>query len=62
MFLAKFVETSAPENITESLLVMDVRDSLKDPFEEEENTDVRVETVRLVLLTKLIVINAEDVD
>ena len=62
MFLAKFAEISVPANITESLLVMDVRDSLKDPFEEEENTDVRVETVRLVLLTKLIGINAEDVD
>ena len=62
MFLAKFAETSVPGNITESLLVMDVLASLKDPFEEEENTDVRVEIVKRVSLTKPIGINVEDVD
>ena len=62
MFLAKFAEISVPGNITGSLLVMDVRDSSKDPFAEEENMDVRVEIVRLVSLTKPIGTNVEDVD
>ena len=62
MFLAKFAETSVPANITESLLVMDAPASLKDPFAEEENMDVRVGIVRRASLTKPIAINVEDVD
>ena len=62
MFRVKCVETSLLVNITEYLLVMDVLASSRDPSEEDESMDVRVETLSHVSLIKLIVTSAEDVD
>ena len=50
------------ENITEFLLVTDVRASSRDPFEEEESTVARAGTQNRVSLIKRIETNAEAAD
>ena len=62
MSRVKCVAIFLRENITESLLVTDVRDSSRDPFEEEESTVARAETQNRVSLIKLIETNAEAAD
>ena len=62
MFRVKCVETILRENITEFLLVTDVRDSSRDPFEEEESTVARVGIQNRVSLIKRIETNVEAAD
>ena len=50
------------ENITEFSLVTDVRDSSRDPFEEEESTVAKAGMQSRVSLIKRIETNAEAAD